>query len=110
MDPQNIHVSPGTKMMIFACIQAVVDPGDEVISADPGYPAYEAAVRMAGGIPVMVPADEAESISVHGLDDVKRRITAHQADHHQLAAEPDWRRFDAEGFEGLRTSPTSTIC
>ena len=40
VDAQNIHVSPGTKMMIFACIQAVVDPGDEVISVDPGYPAY----------------------------------------------------------------------
>jgi len=74
VDAQNIHVSPGTKMMIFACIQAVVDPGDEVISVDPGYPAYEGAVRMAGGIPVMVPADESNQFRFT-VDDLKRRIT-----------------------------------
>jgi aspartate/methionine/tyrosine aminotransferase len=74
VDAQNIHVSPGTKMMIFACIQAVVDPGDEVISVDPGYPAYEAAVRMAGGVPVLVPAEESNQFRFT-VDDLKRRIT-----------------------------------
>jgi len=74
VDAQNVHVSPGTKMMIFACIQAVVDPGDEVISVDPGYPAYEGAVRMAGGIPVMVPAEESNQFRFT-VNDLKRRIT-----------------------------------
>ena len=74
VDSQNIHVSPGTKMMIFACIHAVVDPGDEVISTDPGYPAYDAAVRMAGGVPVLVPVDEANQFRF-SLDEIQRRIT-----------------------------------
>jgi aspartate aminotransferase len=74
VDPQNIHVSPGTKMMIFACIQALVDPGDEVISTDPGYPAYDAAVRMAGGVPVLVPAAESNQFRF-SVDEVQRRIT-----------------------------------
>jgi aspartate aminotransferase len=75
INPQYLHVSPGTKMMIFACIQSVVDPGDEVISTDPGYPAYEAAVRMAGGVPVLVPVDEANQFRF-SLDEVKRQITS----------------------------------
>src|SRR6185369_4335554 len=41
---------------------------------DPGYPAYEGAVRMAGGIPVMVPADESNQFRFT-VGDLKRRIT-----------------------------------
>jgi aspartate/methionine/tyrosine aminotransferase len=74
IEPQNIHLSPGAKMMIFACVQSVIDPGDEVISTDPGYPAYDAAVRLAGGTPILVPVDEANQFRF-SLDEVKRRIT-----------------------------------
>ena len=52
--PDNVIISPGAKMAIFAAIHSVVDPGDEVIIADPGYPAYDTAIRMAGGRPVPV--------------------------------------------------------
>ena len=75
IDSQNIHVSPGSKVMIFACIHAVVDPGDEVIITDPGYPAYEAAARLAGGTPVFVRVDEANQFRL-SLDEVKRGITS----------------------------------
>ncbi len=40
---------------IFATIQALVGPGDEVILLEPFYDSYPAAVIMAGGIPVYVP-------------------------------------------------------
>ena len=39
VDPRNILVTPGAKMMIFSIIQSTVDPGDEVICPDPSYPA-----------------------------------------------------------------------
>ena len=39
-------------MMIFAAIQACVDPGDEVIYRAPAYPAYEAGIRWAGATPI----------------------------------------------------------
>src|SRR5437870_6919712 len=43
IDPRNVLVTPGAKMMIFSIIHSIVDPGDEVICPDPSYPAYEAA-------------------------------------------------------------------
>jgi LL-diaminopimelate aminotransferase len=35
---------------------AYVDPGDEALVSDPGYPVYAASTRLAGGIPVSLPA------------------------------------------------------
>jgi aspartate/methionine/tyrosine aminotransferase len=59
IDPSRVLVTPGAKMMIYAIIHSMIDPGDEVICPDPSYPAYEAAIRMAGGTPVPVRLDEA---------------------------------------------------
>ena len=61
-------------MAIFAVIHSVIDPGDEVIFADPGYPAYEAAIRMAGGKSVPVQLEEANEFRL-SLEEVARRIT-----------------------------------
>jgi aspartate/methionine/tyrosine aminotransferase len=60
IDPSRVLVTPGAKMMIYAIIHSMIDPGDEVICPDPSYPAYEAAIRMAGGTPVPVRLDEAK--------------------------------------------------
>jgi len=60
IDPRNVIVTPGAKMMIFSMIHSVVDPGDEVICPEPAYPAYEAAIRMAGGTPVPLKLEEAK--------------------------------------------------
>ncbi|MBN2460971.1 MAG: aminotransferase class I/II-fold pyridoxal phosphate-dependent enzyme, partial [Candidatus Cloacimonetes bacterium] len=48
----NICVTNGTEEALFAAVQALVDPGDEVLLADPCFVAYETVVRLAGGIPV----------------------------------------------------------
>jgi len=74
VDPACILVSPGAKVMIFAIIHSVVDPGDEVIYAAPVYPAYEAAVRMAGAVPVQVALEESREFRF-SLDEMARRIT-----------------------------------
>jgi aspartate aminotransferase len=74
IDPRNVLVSPGAKMMIFSIIQSVVDPGDEVICPDPAYPAYEAAIRMAGATPVPVRLEESKEFRFE-LDELARRIT-----------------------------------
>ena len=60
LGPENVLVTPGAKMMIFSIIQSIIDPGDEVIHPDPGYPAYEAGIRMAGATPVPVKLEESK--------------------------------------------------
>jgi aspartate/methionine/tyrosine aminotransferase len=67
-------VTPGAKMMIFSIIQSIVDPGDEVICPDPSYPAYEAAIRTAGGTPVPVKLEESKQFRFD-LDELARRVT-----------------------------------
>jgi aminotransferase len=50
-----ILVTVGVSEGVDLAMRAIVDPGDEVISPDPGYVAYEADILLAGGIPVPVP-------------------------------------------------------
>jgi aspartate/methionine/tyrosine aminotransferase len=75
IDPARVLVTPGAKMMIFSIIQSMVDPGDEVICPDPSYPAYEAAIRMAGALPVPVRLEESKEFRFD-LNELARRITA----------------------------------
>jgi aspartate aminotransferase len=74
VDPSCVLISPGAKVMIFAIIHSLVDPGDEVIYAAPVYPAYEAAVLMAGATPVQVVLDEKREFRF-SLEEMARRIT-----------------------------------
>lgn len=56
LDPQReIVVTVGATEGIFATIQALVEPGDEVILIEPFYDSYAPSVIMAGGTPVYVP-------------------------------------------------------
>lgn len=49
-----ITVGAGATELLFDCILAICDPGDEVVLLEPSYDAYGAAVRLAGAIPVVV--------------------------------------------------------
>lgn len=53
-DPGNVFVTVGGKGVMYYTILALVDPGDEVIVPDPGYPIYESVARFAGGVPVPI--------------------------------------------------------
>jgi len=52
--PERVVVTPGAKPIIFYAILALVDPGDEVLYPDPGFPIYESMIRFSGGVPVPV--------------------------------------------------------
>jgi len=54
-DPANVFVTVGGKGVMYYAILAVVDPGDEVIVPDPGYPIYESVTRFVGGTAVPIP-------------------------------------------------------
>jgi aspartate/methionine/tyrosine aminotransferase len=54
-DPSQVFVTVGgTGVMLYA-ILGLVDPGDEVLVPDPGYPIYESLTRFVGATPVPVP-------------------------------------------------------
>jgi aspartate/methionine/tyrosine aminotransferase len=61
--PQQVVVGPGAKPGLFFPTLALVEPGDEVLYPDPGFPTYAAMVAVAGGVPVPVPLCEENSFS-----------------------------------------------
>lgn len=61
--PEQVVVSPGAKPNMFFPTLAVVEPGDEVLYPDPGFPTYAAMVGVAGGVPVPVPLNEEHGFS-----------------------------------------------
>jgi aspartate aminotransferase len=63
IDPDEVVVSPGGKPNLFFPTLALVEPGDEVIYPNPGFPTYEAMIGVAGGIPVPVPLLEENDFS-----------------------------------------------
>ena len=61
--PDEVVVSPGGKPNLFFPTLALVEPGDEVIYPNPGFPTYEAMIQVAGGVPVAVPLLEENRFS-----------------------------------------------
>ena len=49
-----ITVTAGGTQALFAILQALVHPGDEVIVFDPAYDSYNPAIRLSGGVPVHI--------------------------------------------------------
>jgi aspartate/methionine/tyrosine aminotransferase len=52
--PEQVVVAPGTKPLLLLPMWALLEPGDEVLYPDPGFPSYEATVGLAGATPVPV--------------------------------------------------------
>jgi len=63
VQPDEVVVSPGGKPNLFFPTLALVEPGDEVIYPNPGFPTYEAMIKVAGGEPMAVPLLEENQFS-----------------------------------------------
>jgi aspartate/methionine/tyrosine aminotransferase len=55
--PSRIIITTGASGALMLACAALVEAGDEVILADPGYPANRQFVRVMGGVPRAVPVD-----------------------------------------------------
>src|SRR6185436_2388914 len=53
-----IVVTPGAKPIMYFVITALVNPGDEVIYPNPGFPIYESVINFVGGKGVPIPLRE----------------------------------------------------
>jgi aminotransferase len=55
VSPEQVCITVGAEEAVFATLMVLVNPGDEVLVPDPGYPAYPLIVKIAGGLPRTYP-------------------------------------------------------
>jgi aspartate/methionine/tyrosine aminotransferase len=53
-----VMITNGGKQAVYEGFAALLDPGDEVIVIAPYWTTYPESIRLAGGVPVVVPTDE----------------------------------------------------
>lgn len=64
IEPDEVVVTPGGKPVIFYSILCLINPGDEVIYPNPGYPIYESIINFAGAKAVPIPIIEEKNFSL----------------------------------------------
>lgn len=67
---ERIVVTAGASAALLLCLGALVNPGDEVLMADPSYPCYRHFVGMFEGVPTGLPVDESQNYQL-SLSDVE---------------------------------------
>jgi aminotransferase len=74
-DPDTeLLITVGVSEGVDLATRAILDPGDEVIMADPSYVSYSSCVVLAGGKAVMVPTYEKSNFELNA-DDIEKRVT-----------------------------------
>ncbi|MEM1756707.1 MAG: pyridoxal phosphate-dependent aminotransferase, partial [Candidatus Bathyarchaeia archaeon] len=61
VNPNEVIVTPGSKTAIFLAMLACINPGDEVLYPNPGYPIYESIIRLLGARPIPIPLMESNN-------------------------------------------------
>lgn len=72
--PEEIFVGNGVSELIIMCMQALLNPGDEVLVPAPDYPLWTAAVGFGGGRAVHYVCDEADEWNPD-VKDMEKKIT-----------------------------------
>ncbi|MBC3987024.1 pyridoxal phosphate-dependent aminotransferase [Streptomyces sp. AC536] len=70
VEASQVLITNGGKQAIYEAFAAILDPGDEVIVPAPYWTTYPESIRLAGGVPVPVVADETTGyrVSVEQLE------------------------------------------
>ncbi len=74
VDPDEVVVTPGAKPIMFFAILACVNPGEEVLYPNPGFPIYESMINFVGAKPVPIPLKEENDFRLDH-EYVKKKIT-----------------------------------
>jgi len=104
IDPAEVVVVPGAKPILFFALLALVEPGDEVLVPDPGFPIYASVVAMAGGVPVPYGLDAARGFRLDRSMLRRARGGIFNTPHNPtggLIDAADWAAIDALGLDWL---------
>ncbi|MFQ6064584.1 MAG: pyridoxal phosphate-dependent aminotransferase [Candidatus Bathyarchaeia archaeon] len=74
VDSEEVVVTPGAKPIMFFSILALINPGDEVLNMNPGFPIYESVINFVGAKQVLIPLKE-ENDFRFDPEYVKEKIT-----------------------------------
>jgi aspartate aminotransferase len=72
--PNNIVIAPGCKIALFMALMALIDPGDEVLYPDPGFPGYSSMTPALGGVGVPFSLSEKNQLQPDP-DELESKIT-----------------------------------
>lgn len=72
---ENVIIQPGGKPVIGKFILALMNPGDEVLYPNPGYPIYESQIQFNGGVAVPYSYKEGADGFLLDLDSIEKKIT-----------------------------------
>jgi aspartate aminotransferase len=64
VSPGQVVVSNGGKQTLYTVFQALIDPGDEVLLPAPYWVSYPEQIRLAGGVPIVLPTTAAGGFRV----------------------------------------------
>jgi aspartate/methionine/tyrosine aminotransferase len=70
----NVVIAPGCKIALFMAMMALIEPGDEVLYPDPGFPGYGSITLGLGGVPVPFELAERNQLQPDP-DEVASKIT-----------------------------------
>ena len=73
-DIDQVVITPGANIIIYYAIKCLVEPGDEVIVPDPGFPTYYSVMKLCDVVPVRVPLREENGFRMNPYD-VRKLIT-----------------------------------
>ncbi|MBI5412312.1 pyridoxal phosphate-dependent aminotransferase [Candidatus Peregrinibacteria bacterium] len=73
-EAEDVVIVPGGKPVMFYMIQALIDPGDEVIIPNPGYPIYGSVTEFLGGKVVPIQLKEENNFNF-SAEELERCIT-----------------------------------
>ena len=73
-DLDQVLITPGANIAIFYAISCIVNPNEEIILPDPGFPTYYSTIKMCNAIPVRVPLLESNQFRMNP-DDIEKAIT-----------------------------------
>ena len=74
VDPSEVVITPGGKPIMFFTILALIEPGDEVLYPDPGFPIYESMIDFVGGAGVPYTLSEERGFDVTA-EEILAKIT-----------------------------------